>query len=93
MGVQAYLLWEKAGKPDGADFSKDARKSLQEQIQRGATIRHLEKSLKAPSPKEPEPMPEAEAAETVSEPESEEGPGPAQEPPSEQPADSPEVSH
>ena len=93
VGMQAYLLWEKAGKPEGADFSKDARKTLQEQIGRGATIVHLEKSLKAPSPKEPEPMPESEP---VSEPEPvlEDGPeeAPAQEPTAEQPADSPEVS-
>lgn len=98
VGVQAYLLWEKAGKPDGADFSKDARKSLQEQIQRGATIVHLEKSLKAPSPKEPEPMPEPEptpeaesapVAEVVPEVEEE---APAPQPVQEQPTDSPEVS-
>ena len=98
VGVQAYLLWEKAGKPDGADFSKDARKSLQEQIQRGATIMHLEKSLKAPSPKEPEPMPEpeptpeAESAPVAEvEPEAEEE-APAPLPAQEQPTDSPEVS-
>lgn len=54
MGIQAYLLWEKAGQPDGADFSHDARSALQRQLDQGATIEHLEKSLKAPSPKEPE---------------------------------------
>ena len=58
MGVQAYILWEKAGKPDGTDFSSDARHGLQDQLDKGATIEHLEKSLKAPSPKEPEPVPE-----------------------------------
>ncbi len=26
LGVQAYVLWEHAGKPDGADFSGDARR-------------------------------------------------------------------
>ena len=57
VGIQAYLMWEKAGQPDGADFSNDARKALQEQMEKGATIEHLEKSLKAPSPKEPEPVP------------------------------------
>ena len=88
VGVQAYLLWEKAGKPEGADFSKDARKALQEQIERGASIMHLEKSLKAPSPREPEPMPEPEA-EPLSVPEPEEVP--AQQPTAEQPSDSPEV--
>lgn len=88
--MQAYLLWEKAGKPEGADFSKDARKALQEQIQRGATILHLEKSLKAPSPKEPEPMPEPEPqSESIQGPEPEEAPAP--QPAAEQPPDSPEV--
>ena len=28
LGVQAYILWEKAGKPDGADFSLDARRQV-----------------------------------------------------------------
>lgn len=50
------MLWEKAGQPNGADFSDAARKALQAQLDKGATIKHLEKSLKAPSPKEPEPV-------------------------------------
>ena len=56
VGIQAYLLWEKAGQPQGADFSNDARAALQRQLELGATIEHLEKSLRAPSPKEPEPV-------------------------------------
>lgn len=52
------MLWEKAGQPQGADFSNDARAALQRQLELGATIEHLEKSLRAPSPKEPEPVKE-----------------------------------
>lgn len=58
VGIQAYLLWEKAGQPDGADFSNDARKALEKQLERGATIEHLQKSLNAPAAKEPEPKKE-----------------------------------
>lgn len=48
--MQAYILWEKAGKPDGADFASQARRMLQDQLQQGATVEHLEKSLLAPPP-------------------------------------------
>ena len=61
VGIEAYILWEKAGRPDGADFSNDARRTLQDQLDKGATIEHLEKSLKAPSPQEPEPPKQEEA--------------------------------
>ena len=50
VGVQAYLLWERAGKPDGADFSKDARQTLERQLASGTSVQDLERSLKAPSP-------------------------------------------
>ncbi len=50
VGIQAYLLWEKAGRPDGADFSNDARKTLQQQLDGGMSLDQLEKSLKEPSP-------------------------------------------
>ncbi len=50
VGIQAYLLWEKAGRPDGADFANDARKTLQQQLASGMSLQQLEKSLKEPSP-------------------------------------------
>lgn len=50
MGIQAYLLWEKAGRPDGADFSGDARNTLQQQLASGMSLEQLEKALKEPSP-------------------------------------------
>ena len=31
-------MWEKAGKPDGADFSNDARSVLREQLQSGTAV-------------------------------------------------------
>lgn len=68
VGIQAYILWEKAGRPDGADFATDARRALQDQLDKGATIEHLEKSLKAPSPKEPELAKEAAAPSPPSKP-------------------------
>lgn len=55
-------MWEAAGQPEGADFSNDARASLQTQLDQGATVEHLERSLKAPSPKQPEPTPKQEEA-------------------------------
>ncbi|KAK9852315.1 hypothetical protein WJX84_008608 [Apatococcus fuscideae] len=53
VGIQAYIMWEKAGKPDGADFSNDARKVLQEQLQSGTAVQDLERLLRQP---EPEPV-------------------------------------
>lgn len=49
--MQAYLLWEKAGKPDGADFSNDARQGLEQQLRSGVSVQDLERSLRSPQPK------------------------------------------
>ena len=35
VGVQSYLLWEQAGRPNGADFSQDARRKLEKQLRAG----------------------------------------------------------
>ena len=61
VGVQAYLLWEKAGKPDNADFSSDARQALERQLQSGTSLQDLERSLKAPNPAPVQSAPPAEA--------------------------------
>lgn len=53
MGLQAYLMWEKAGKPDGANFSDDARRQLQQQLQAGTSVQDLEQALKSPSHQPP----------------------------------------
>lgn len=47
--MQAYLMWEKAGKPDGANFSDDARRQLEQQLQSGKSVQDLERALKGPS--------------------------------------------
>ena len=49
MGLQAYLMWEQAGKPDGANFSDDARRQLEQQLQSGKSVQDLERALKGPS--------------------------------------------
>lgn len=48
VGLQAYLLWEQAGKPTGANFSNDARSILEKQLQQGKTVEDLERILKGP---------------------------------------------
>ena len=51
VNIQAYLLWEKAGRPDGADFAQDARATLEAQLLAGKSVQDLEAALKAPEPK------------------------------------------
>ena len=48
--IQAYLMWEKAGRPDGADFAGDARRTLEGQVTGGMSLQDLERALKAPEP-------------------------------------------
>ena len=50
VSIQAYLLWEKAGRPDGADFAADARATLAAQLAAGMSLQELERALKAPEP-------------------------------------------
>ncbi|PNW80482.1 hypothetical protein CHLRE_07g319300v5 [Chlamydomonas reinhardtii] len=54
LGVQAYILWEKAGKPDGADFSLDARRVINDQLAAGSSLEEvagrLNYTLKQPTP-------------------------------------------
>lgn len=38
MAVQAYILWEKAGKPDGADFAQAARDEIHRQLKSGKKL-------------------------------------------------------
>ena len=51
MNTQAYLLWEQAGRPDGADFAQDARATLEAQLRAGKSLQDVEAALKAPDPK------------------------------------------
>ncbi|GIL92123.1 hypothetical protein Vretimale_14920 [Volvox reticuliferus] len=45
LGVQAYVLWERAGKPDGADFSGEARRVITELMQSGASLEDVARRL------------------------------------------------
>ena len=51
VNIQAYLLWEQAGRPDGADFAGDARATLEAQLRAGKSVQDIEVALKAPEPK------------------------------------------
>lgn len=39
IGIQAYILWEKAGRPDGADFSQQARDAIHSQLKSGKDLK------------------------------------------------------
>lgn len=51
VNIQAYLLWERAGRPDGADFAQDARATLEAQLRAGKSVQDLEAALNASEPK------------------------------------------
>lgn len=53
----AYIMWEKAGKPDGADFGNQAREQLTRELQGGKSIQDLRKELAAPPPPPPRAKP------------------------------------
>ncbi len=46
VGLKAYLLWESNGKPDGGDFSGQARAELETELRRGMSLQELERRLK-----------------------------------------------
>lgn len=50
VGVQAYILWEQAGKPDGADFGGEARQLLEGRLRGGESLDDIERSLRGPQP-------------------------------------------
>ena len=50
VGVQAYIMWEQAGKPDGADFGADARQLLEGRLRGGESLADIERSLRGPQP-------------------------------------------
>lgn len=45
IGVQAYVLWEHAGKPQGADFSGDAKRAIEEKLRNGQTLEQIAQQL------------------------------------------------
>ena len=52
VGVQAYILWEQAGKPDGADFGVRARELLEGRLRAGESLQDVERSLREPQPQQ-----------------------------------------
>jgi len=49
VGIQAYILWENSGKPDGADFTDQAKAELAHKLRSGETLQQIEKALKEPA--------------------------------------------
>ena len=43
--MQAYLLWEKAGQPEGADFGDEARRIIEDRVRSGATYPQLAREM------------------------------------------------
>ena len=65
VGIQAYILWERAGKPDGADFGDEARREIQRMVtETGMSFPEIEEHLRNP-PSEPAPAAAAAAEEEV----------------------------
>lgn len=46
INLKAYLMWEDAGKPDGADFGEKARLEIMSQLDKGMSIKDVRRSLK-----------------------------------------------
>ncbi len=46
LAVMAYVLWERAGKPQGADFSNDARREIESRVGNGLTYEDIAAQLK-----------------------------------------------
>ena len=50
VGTKAYLLWESNGRPEGGDFSNQARQELEEQLRAGKSLEEVERSLNEVKP-------------------------------------------
>uniref|UniRef100_A0A383VC26 Uncharacterized protein n=1 Tax=Tetradesmus obliquus TaxID=3088 RepID=A0A383VC26_TETOB len=48
VAVQAFVMWEQAGKPQGADFGAGARKEIEAKLRQGQTLEEIEWRLKNP---------------------------------------------
>ncbi|KAI8477159.1 MAG: R1 protein [Monoraphidium minutum] len=49
VSVQAYVMWEHAGKPQGADFGAAARNLIEEKLRSGLSLQQIEDDLKNPN--------------------------------------------
>jgi len=50
INTKAYLMWEAAGRPDGADFGAQAQEALAMQLVAGKSLEDLEKEVRGPQP-------------------------------------------
>lgn len=62
INIKAFLLWEQAGKPDGADFGSQAREALVADLTAGKSLQDIERTLKGPAEPAHEQTVEAAAA-------------------------------
>ncbi len=46
VGLKAYLLWEENGRPEGGDFSEQAREVLAAALRSGQSIREVERAMR-----------------------------------------------
>jgi len=63
VNLQAYILWEQKGKPEGADFGPEAEALVQERLRQGESATQIERALRTPPA-----AAEAKAPEAPSEP-------------------------
>ena len=65
VNVQAYVMWEQAGKPDGADFGAQAKEAIRAKLKAGATVAEVERALRETPDASPAPPPTAPTADDV----------------------------
>ena len=46
VGLKAYLLWEENGRPEGGDFSEQAREVLTAALRSGQSIQEVERAMR-----------------------------------------------
>lgn len=46
VGLKAYLLWEGNGRPDGGDFSEQARAELRAELRAGKSLQEVEQAMR-----------------------------------------------
>lgn len=47
VGLKAYLLWEANGRPEGGDFSEQARDELRAELRSGKSLQEVEQAMRA----------------------------------------------
>lgn len=67
VNLKAYLMWEAAGKPDGADFGVKARDSLAAEVAQGKSLEKIEEEMRGPQPQTQQKQKQQEAPQAVKE--------------------------